>query len=123
MRSVTVNRLWYRFSSMVRSMSSFRLSRTTSSTRALKDVMASFDLKSLRKNLLELHRLLLAAAKKEAEATAGRTFSASDWFQVLIADPKFKWLGTMTTLLTDLDALADHVNIASRDLSILRHAL
>lgn len=83
----------------------------------------AFDLKSIRTNLLELHRLLLAAAKKQAEDEAGRTLSPSDWFNQLIADPKFKWLGPMTTLLTDLDALVEHKNIASRDLSILRHAL
>jgi hypothetical protein len=83
----------------------------------------AFDFKSIRSNLLELHRLILGAAKKQAEDDAGRTLPPAEWFQILIADPKFKWLGPLTTLLTDLDALSERTNIATRDLSILRHAL
>ena len=81
------------------------------------------DLKALRSTLQELHRYLLASAKKEAEAKLGRSLAPGDWFQQLIGDPQYAWIKPLTSLMADLDALSEHPKISDRDLSILRHAL
>ena len=81
------------------------------------------DLQALRSTLQEMHRYLLAIAKKSAEEKLGKVLAPGDWFQHLISDPQYAWLKPLTTLVADLDALSEHKNIVDRDLSILRHAI
>lgn len=72
---------------------------------------------------MELHRYLLASAKKDAEVKLGKILAPADWFNHLIGDPQYAWLKPLTTFMADLDALSEQPKISDRDLSILRHVL
>jgi hypothetical protein len=80
-------------------------------------------LKKVRAPLLELHRLLLFALKKERERVDGRVLNPAEWFQILLSQPELQWLKSLTSLLSDVDALSDLGKIGDTDLAILRHHL
>jgi hypothetical protein len=60
------------------------------------------DTAQLRTALLELHRLLLQAQRRQAERIQGR-MSASELLQAAAEDFRFSWLGELSTLITALD--------------------
>jgi hypothetical protein len=64
-------------------------------------------LSEVRLRLLDLHKTLVDAARREYERLHGRQPDPA-FFEVLIKDPGFAWLGALTTLIVRLDeALED----------------
>jgi hypothetical protein len=81
------------------------------------------EFKVVRTILHELHRLLLAALKKDRERLFGQAINPSEWFQILLSAPEYNWLKSLNSLLSDVDALFDSGKIGNEDLAIVRHEL
>jgi hypothetical protein len=60
------------------------------------------EIQPLRSALLELHRVLLAHQRLEAERVGGR-MSASELLQAAAEDLRFSWLQELSTLIAALD--------------------
>jgi hypothetical protein len=64
-------------------------------------------LSEVRSRLLELHKALVEAERRDYERLHGR-HSDTDFLEVLIKDPNLSWLGALTALIVRLDeALED----------------
>jgi hypothetical protein len=61
---------------------------------------------TIRAALLDLHRALVEAERREHEKTLGR-LSGGEFLQALIKDPVFAWLRPLTTLIVRLEELDD----------------
>ena len=61
---------------------------------------------TIRAALLDLHRALVEAERREHEKTLGR-LSGGEFLQALITDPVFAWLRPLTTLIVRLEELGD----------------
>jgi hypothetical protein len=66
--------------------------------------VASPDL--LRQRLLDLHKALIDAERREHEKTLGR-LSGGEFLEALIKDPVFAWLAPLTGAIARLDELTD----------------
>ena len=64
--------------------------------------MSTTSLTDIRLRLLRLHRALLDAEKAEHERSHGAIAPAA-FLQLLIGDPRFAWLSTMSELIVQLD--------------------
>lgn len=65
------------------------------------------DLSEVRLRLLDLHKALVDAARREYERLHGRQ-SDPAFLEVLVKEPRFAWLGALTALIVRLDeALED----------------
>jgi hypothetical protein len=73
-----------------------------------------------RTALLDLHRALLDAERRDYEKVHGRV-SGPDFLQVLIQDPAFDWLQPLTRLIAQLDD--DELEDACSVLAALRALL
>jgi hypothetical protein len=60
----------------------------------------------VRKNLLELHKSLLDAERREIERLRGR-LSDAEFLRAVIQDPALAWLQPLTALLARTDATLD----------------
>jgi len=60
----------------------------------------------LRHRLLDLHKALIDAERREHEKTLGR-LSGGEFLEALIKDPVFAWLAPLTGAIARLDELAD----------------
>jgi hypothetical protein len=60
-------------------------------------------LKALSKAMLQLHKLLLDAAKVDYEAANGRIASIGQYFQLVVDDPYFAWLRKISSLIALID--------------------
>ena len=60
----------------------------------------------LRQTLVELHRVLLEAERRDYERLHGR-LSDGEFLEVVIKDPDLRWLGALTTLIVSLDELGE----------------
>ena len=61
-------------------------------------------LENVRPPLMDLHRTLLEAARRDYERVHGRQ-SSGDFLQALIADPSLQWIKPFTELVASLDQL------------------
>jgi hypothetical protein len=59
---------------------------------------------ALRQALVDLHRTLLDAERRDYERLRGRV-SDSEFLDVLVKNPDFGWLGALTTMIVQLDEL------------------
>lgn len=59
---------------------------------------------SLRPHLLDLHRALLEAERREYEGVHGRV-SANELLQLALRDAQFAWLHELSTLIVRIDEL------------------
>ncbi len=91
--------------------------------RAMSESQIAAKLKAVRTPLLELHRLMLLALKKEHETLAGRVLNPTEWFQTLLSSPEYQWVKPLNRLLSDVDALSDLNKAGMQDLEILRYHL
>lgn len=66
--------------------------------------MVSADL--LRQRLLDLHKALIEAERRDHEKTLGR-LSGGEFLEALIKDPVFAWLAPLTGAIARLDEMAD----------------
>lgn len=62
---------------------------------------------AVRQMLMELHRVLLEAERRDYERLHGR-LADGEFLEVVIKDPDFSWLGALTTLIVSLDELDEH---------------
>ena len=58
----------------------------------------------LRQTLIDLHRTLLDAERRDYERLRGRV-SDSEFLDVVVKNPDFGWLGALTTMIVQLDGL------------------
>ncbi len=75
----------------------------------------------VRRDLLDLHRTVLDAVRREHERARGR-LAATEFLAALIDEPQFAWLRPLTTLVTRLDGMRDEDG-ESKDLRRRLHAL
>lgn len=61
------------------------------------------ELKATRKALLDLHRTLLFAQKRDREEITGQTMSPGEMLQAAVDDLHFSWLRQMSELIVALD--------------------
>lgn len=59
---------------------------------------------ALRQTLIDLHRTLLDAERRDYERLRGRV-SDSEFLDVVVKNPDFSWLGALTTMIVQLDGL------------------
>ena len=59
-------------------------------------------LSEVRLRLLELHKALVDAERRDYERLHGRQ-SDTDFLEVLVKDPNLSWLGALTALIVRLD--------------------
>lgn len=59
---------------------------------------------AVRAALLDLHRRLLDAERRDYERLRGRV-SDSEFLDVVVKNPDFSWLGALTTMIVTLDEL------------------
>jgi hypothetical protein len=59
---------------------------------------------AVRDRLLDLHKALVDAERRDHEKTLGR-LSDGEFLDALIKDPAFAWLGALTGLIVHLDEL------------------
>lgn len=59
--------------------------------------------RTVRQNLLELHKALLDTERAEYERTAGAATPPAALLQMLIADPQFAWLRHISRLIVAMD--------------------
>lgn len=64
---------------------------------------SSVDVPALRRALLELHRVLLHAQRREMEHQLGRPMGPSELMQAAIDDLRFSWLNELFSPLAALD--------------------
>ncbi len=64
--------------------------------------MESASLQALRLGLIELHRALVEAERRDHEKSLGR-LSDGEFLDALIKDPAFAWLAPLTALIVRLD--------------------
>ena len=57
---------------------------------------------AVRDSLAELHRVLLAAERRDVEREAGR-LSSGEYLQMLLHDPRFAWLRPVSHMVATLD--------------------
>lgn len=57
--------------------------------------------------LRELHRTLVAIARREYERARLTELSAGELLQLLTSDPEFAWLRGLSELMVDLDVVSD----------------
>lgn len=59
---------------------------------------------ALRQTLIDLHRTLLDAERRDYERLRGRV-SDSEFLDVVVKNPDFSWLGALTTMIVQFDEL------------------
>lgn len=64
-------------------------------------------LRAVRPNLDELHKLLLTAEKEEYESVFGRISSPGAFLNLLLKDPWFAWLRSLSGLMANIDETLD----------------
>jgi hypothetical protein len=64
------------------------------------------NLNEVRRGLLELHKTIVEAARREYERSHGRQ-SDPAFLEVLVTDPGFTWLAPLTALIVALDEAAE----------------
>jgi hypothetical protein len=64
-------------------------------------------LASLGDALRNLHRALLAAARREFERERGAVLSAGELLQLLTSDARFAWLRALSELIVDIDVFLE----------------
>ena len=69
---------------------------------------------ALRNALLELHRTLLAADRRDYERLRGRV-SDGEFLEAVLKDPYFAWLGPLTSVIALLDELEAEGKEAGKD--------
>ena len=89
----------------------------------MKPVASHPELQAVRQGLQELHRVLLAALKKDHERIAGRVVPPAEWFQILIGSPEYQWVKPLNSLVSDVDALTELPTISETDILIVQYEL
>lgn len=70
--------------------------------------------------LKELHRELVEVARAQYEKKFGRVNSPGELLRLLMNDPEFAWLHTMSELMVDIDELLVHPEVSQLDASAVR---
>lgn len=90
---------------------------------------SSFDDQELRaslqnahKQLLELHRTLIAATRKDYEREHGPVENPYTLLSLVSNDPAFAWLRPLTTLLVEIDDLLEQEEMSTYLASAVRAA-
>jgi len=65
--------------------------------------------------LRELHRVLIAAARRQYEQACGPIEGPYALLEHLAHNPTFAWLTPLTALVSDLDSLLEHTEISAAD--------
>ena len=65
--------------------------------------------------LRELHRVLIAAARRQYEQACGPMEGSYALLEHLAHNPTFAWLTPLTALVSDLDSLLEHTEISAAD--------
>jgi hypothetical protein len=60
-----------------------------------------------RNRLVDLHKALIDAERREHEKTLGR-LSGGEFLEALLKDPAFAWLNGLTRIIAELDAPSPH---------------
>jgi hypothetical protein len=68
----------------------------------------------VRKRLLELHKSLLDAERREHERTLGR-LTDGEFLEALVKDPAFAWLQPLTRAITELDDVSPQSDWAAQE--------
>lgn len=68
--------------------------------------MKASEFKLAREALLELHRTLLDAERRDYERVHGR-LSDGQFLEAMVKDPYLSWLGALTTMIVALDEIED----------------
>lgn len=71
--------------------------------------------------LRELHRVLTTAARRQYEQEHGAIESQVALFRHLTQNPAFRWLGPLTSLVSDVDGLLDRPTIGEVDAAAVRY--
>lgn len=71
----------------------------------------------------ELHRMLITAARRQYEQDNGPIDGPVAMFNHLTTNPAFAWLGPMTSLVSDIDALLDHQTVGEVDAAAVRQEI
>ncbi len=64
-------------------------------------------LKDVRMGLLKLHKALLEYEKANYEARNGRIKTTGEYYNLVVNDPWFDWLRTMSKLIVEIDEAFD----------------
>lgn len=81
---------------------------------ALMDETVRHRLRELRAQLLNLHKVLLDDARVAYEMDRGRVPSSSSLLQLVINDPWFAWLHSLSELIVRIDQAVEHEAPATR---------
>lgn len=72
-------------------------------------------LRDLSQKLLRLHRALLDVQRRDHDADSLPVRSKSELLQLVLGDPEFAWLRTLSTLIVQLDELVQTDDLATED--------
>lgn len=64
-------------------------------------------LRDLRQGLLQLHKLLLETERRTYERSRGRISNSYEYLQLVMRDPWFAWLHSLSELIVQIDELFD----------------
>lgn len=71
------------------------------------------NLSEIRESLLELHKALLEYQKHAYESTVGPMRNPNHYYQLVIGDPSFAWLRTLSALVVSIDELLESKEMVS----------
>lgn len=77
--------------------------------------------KTLSRNLMRVHKLLLENERIAAEGRLGRPLAPLDFFNLLTQDRNFAWLKPISALIAEIDEFIDEAELVSeKDLATIR---
>lgn len=71
------------------------------------------NLPEIREQLLQLHKALLDYQKHLYEATSGPMQNPNHYYNLVINDPSFAWLRTLSALVVSLDEILESKEVVS----------
>lgn len=77
-------------------------------------------LQKMQSILMQMHRLLMSSQKSDLEARTGQAINPTEWMRILMTSAEFAWMGSMLTLISDIDALMDNHEVTEKDLQVIR---